>query len=248
MIVGVLQARLSSRRLPGKVLADVVGRPMILRQVERLLRARRMDALVIATTSDPSDAPLVAACEAEGLRVHRGSVDDVLTRVLDAAPEAEHIVRLTADCPLADPAVIDAVIEAHLASGDDYTSNALVRTFPDGLDVEVVRRAALAAAARDAELPSEREHVTPFLYGHPERFRLGHVTRADDLSALRWTVDEPVDLTFVREVYGALYPQNPAFSTDDVLALLRARGELTELNRHIPTNEGYTRSLAEDPH
>lgn len=247
MIVGVLQARCTSRRLPGKVLADLVGRPMILRQVERLARARRLDRLVVATTTDPTDDELAALCEREGLACHRGSLDDVLDRVLQAAVGAEHVVRLTADCPLADPDVVDRVIAAHLEGGFDHTSNALRRTFPDGLDVEVVRHAALATAAQEATLPSQREHVTPFLYDHPERFAIGHVVDAVDRSALRWTVDEPVDLEFVRSVYAELHPADPAFTTEDVLALLARRPELGRANAHIPTNEGYDRSLAADP-
>lgn len=247
MIVGVLQARSSSRRLPRKVLSDLAGAPMILRQVERLRRASRLDRLVIATTTDPSDGPLVEVCESAGLAVHRGSVDDVLERVIGAAAGAAHVARLTGDCPLTDPDIVDLVIETHLAGRHDYTSNAHERTFPDGLDVEVMRYDALARAALEATLPSEREHVTPYLYGHPELFDLGSVTQGRDLSALRWTVDEAVDLEFVRQVYGALYPVNPAFTTADVLALLAERPELGRMNDHIPTNEGYVRSLEEDP-
>ena len=250
-IVGVLQARSSSRRLPGKVLADLLGRPMILRQVERLERARRMGTLVLATSSDASDDALADTCEAAGLRVHRGSIDDVLERIAAAvdahAPDASHVVRLTADCPLADPEIVDAAIALHLEGRFDYTSNALRRTYPDGLDVEVVRRGALEAARREARLPSEREHVTPFLYAHPGRFRLGHLIDEVDRSGLRWTVDEPEDLELVRAVYAELYPARPDFGADDVHALLARRPDLAGLNGHIATNEGYSRSLAEDP-
>jgi len=246
MITGVLQARCTSRRLPGKVLADLVGKPMILRQVERLLRAARLDRLVVATTTDPSDDALAEACAAESLACFRGSLEDVLGRVLHAAGDADHIVRLTADCPLSDPAVIDLVIETHLEEANDYTSNALERSFPDGLDVEVMRREALEIAAREAGLSSEREHVTPYLYGNPERFQIGSVISSKDHSALRWTVDEAEDLEFVRAVYAELYGPNPAFTTADVLHLLSAQPELARLNDHIPTNEGYDRSLSED--
>ena len=250
-IFGVLQARTSSRRLPGKVLADVLGRPMILRQVERLLRAERMDGLVIATSTDPSDDALASECQAAGIALHRGDIDDVLERVVSAveahAPEAAHVVRLTADCPLADPAIVDAVIAKHLEERFDYTSNSLERTFPDGLDVEVVRRGALEVARREATLPSQREHVTPFLYAHPDRFRIGQLVDGVDRSALRWTVDEPEDLELVREVYAALHPAQPDFSTDDIHALLAERPDLSRLNGHIPLNEGYARSLSEDP-
>ncbi len=246
MIRGVLQARTASRRLPGKVLADVSGRPMILRQVERLRRARLLDELVVATSTDPSDDTLATICAAAGLAVHRGDVDDVLARFVGAARGAAHVARLTADCPLADPVVIDQVVAAHVSQENDYTSNTLERTFPDGLDVEVIRTDTLLAAARDARLRSEREHVTPFFYTHPERFRLGNVAGPRDLSALRWTVDEPEDLALVREVYAALLPSRAAFTTDDVLALLAARPDLARWNAHVPLNAGYLRSLAED--
>lgn len=246
MIRGVLQARTTSRRLPGKVLADVCGRAMVLRQIERLRRATRLDELVLATSSEATDDALADMCAADGVRVHRGELDDVLARFVGAAMGATHVVRLTADCPLADPELIDRVVDAHLEGDFDYTSNALMRTYPDGLDVEVVRVDALVAAARDARLPSEREHVTPFLYAHPERFRLGNVAGPSDLSALRWTVDEPEDLEFVRAVYAALLPERPAFTSADVLALLAARPELAGKNVHITMNAGYLRSLAAD--
>ncbi len=247
MIVGVLQARCTSRRLPGKVLANVCGRPMILRQMDRLERAERMDRIVVATTTDPSDDPLAKLCAKRGWECYRGSVDDVLDRVLQAAGKSDHIVRLTADCPLADPELIDRVIATHLEGGHDYTSNTVTRTYPDGLDVEVVTRAAFQTAASEAKLPSEREHVTPFLYNHPERFKIGQVTEEHDHSAMRWTVDETADLEFVRTVYGELLPTVPEFTTEDVLELLERRPELVQFNEHIPTNEGYDLSLQQDP-
>lgn len=247
MIVGVLQARCTSRRLPGKVLANVCGRPMILRQMDRLKRAERMDRIVIATTTDPSDDALAELCAKRGWDCHRGSLDDVLDRVLQAAGKAEHVVRLTADCPLADPELIDRIIGVHLENGNDYTSNTVTRTDPDGLDVEVATRAALQAAAKEATLPSDREHVTPFLYNNSERFKIGQVFEDPDHSAMRWTVDEPADLEFVRTVYGELLPSVPEFTTEDVLELLERRPELVQLNEHIPLNEGYDLSLQEDP-
>lgn len=223
MNLAVLQARMSSSRLPGKVLAPVLDQPMIARQIERLRRARRVDELVLATSVEPSDDPLAAACERLGLTVFRGDLKDVLGRfcaVLEARPQAGTLVRLTADCPLADWTLVDALIERHLAEDADYTSNDLqVRTFPHGLDIEVVRPAALLRAGREAVDPYEREHVTPFLYRRPDQHRLVGVTRAPSLAHLRWTVDYPSDLDFVRQVYAQLYPTNPAFMTDDIVAL-----------------------------
>lgn len=214
---------MSSSRLPGKVLALVLGEPMIGRQVERLRRAGRIDELIVATSTDPSDDPLAAYCGGLGLTVFRGSLDDVLDRyraALALFPQAEAVVRLTADCPLADPALIDRVIAHHHAQGADYTSNTLgARTYPHGLDAEVIRPAVLALAAERARDPYEREHVTPYVYRRPEAFRLAGVSRETSLAMLRWTVDLPEDLAFVREVYAQLYPRNPAFDSEAVVAL-----------------------------
>lgn len=248
MILCVLQARVSSRRLPGKVLAPVQGRPMLARQLDRLRRARSLDALVVATSTHPSDDELAKLCEREGVACARGSLEDVLDRVWRAAePFApDHVVRATGDCPLADAELLDRCVHEHTAGGHDYTSNALVRTFPDGLDVEVVRQECLTTAWREARLPSEREHVTPFLYTRPERFDLHAVTGEVDRSHLRWTVDDAADLELVRAIYAELLPRDEAFGTDDVLALLERRPELVRLNAGTPTNEGYARSLARD--
>jgi len=155
--------------------------------------------------------------------VFRGSLDDVLERfrtTLRAYPEAKAVVRLTADCPLADPDLIDRVIDHHHAAGADYTSNTLgTRTYPHGLDTEVIKPAALMAAAERASDPYEREHVTPYIYRRPEAFRLAGVARHESLAMLRWTVDLPEDLAFVRDVYAKLYPFNPEFGSDAIAAL-----------------------------
>lgn len=248
-VLAILQARVSSTRLPNKVLAPLLGQPMLARQIERLRWAVTLDKLVVATSDDPSDDALAAMCADIRVPCYRGSLNDVLARfhgVCSAYGPAEHIVRLTGDCPLADPAVIDAVVRHHLASGADCTTNALQPTWPDGLDVEVMRAAALQRAFDEARLPSEREHVTPYIHKHPEWFRIEHVKAERDLSSLRWTVDEPADLAFVMEVYAALYPRNPAFDTAAVLALLERRPELAALNGQFLRNAGYAKSLAAD--
>ncbi|HEX4710642.1 MAG TPA: glycosyltransferase family protein [Phenylobacterium sp.] len=223
MNLAILQARMSSSRLPGKVMAPVLGEPMIGRQVERLRRSRRIDKLVVATSTDPSDDPLAAYCEGLDLAVFRGALDDVLERyraALALYPAAAAVVRLTADCPLADPALIDTVIAHHHATGADYTSNTLgTRTYPHGLDAEVINPEALARAAESATDPYEREHVTPYIYRRPEAFRLGGVARPDSLASLRWTVDFPEDMAFVRHVYARLYPLNPEFDSEAIAAL-----------------------------
>ena len=248
-VLAILQARVTSTRLPNKVLAPILGQPMLARQIERLRRAATFATLVVATSDDASDDPLAAMCAAIGVPWHRGSLNDVLARFQGACAAfgpADHVVRLTGDCPLADPAVIDAVVRHHLASGADYTANAIQPSWPDGLDVEVMRSAVLQRAFDEARLPSEREHVTPYIHKHPEWFRIEHVRGKQDLSYLRWTVDEPADLAFVTEVYAALYPQNPAFDTAAVLSLLEQRPELAKLNGQFIRNEGYAKSLAAD--
>jgi len=222
VIIGIVQARMSSTRLPGKVLSSIMGRPMMALQIERLRRSRRIDRLVVATSDQPSDDPIVAFCSGENIACYRGPLDDVLTRVYDAAVTfgpAENVVRLTADCPLTDWEIVDTCIDLHLAAGNDYTSNAVLRSYPDGLDVEVMT----AAALRDAYLHSppgpEREHVTMFLYRHPERFKIGHMVQEPDLADVRWTVDTAEDLKLVTGIFETLLPSNQTFRQQDILAL-----------------------------
>lgn len=233
MVLAILQARMSSTRLPGKVMADLAGAPMILRQIERLNRAPSLRRIVVATSDQPSDDPLAHAMQAAGVPVFRGPLDDVLGRfigAIDAFGPAGIGVRLTADCPLADPGVIEATVALREATGADYAANAGERrTFPKGLDVEVFRVAALRAAAAETRDPYDREHVTPFLYRRPERFALALHHQAVDEGDVRWTVDRPDDLTFVRAVYEALYPDKPAFTSDDVRAFVRTRPDLMHL-------------------
>lgn len=248
MILAVLQARVSSTRLPGKVLLPILGAPMLARQIERVRRSRRIDRLVVATGDGAEDDAVAGLCEGIGVECFRGSLHDVLDRFYRAAAphRPRHVVRLTGDCPLADWTVIDRAVDFHLEGGYDYASNALEPSWPDGLDVEVVRFEALETAWREARLPSEREHVLPFVHRRPERFRLGSLRDATDLSGLRWTVDEPADLAFVSRVYEALYPADPAFGTEDVLRLLRERPEISALNRGFERNEGMRKSEAAD--
>jgi spore coat polysaccharide biosynthesis protein SpsF len=248
MILGIVQARSSSSRLPGKILKPILGTPMLAHQITRLRRSRLIDKLIIATSDDPSDDPLAALAREIGIECFRGALDDVLDRFYQAAraQAPEHVVRLTGDCPLADPAVIDAAIALHLESGSDYTTNAVEATWPDGLDVEVFRFACLEEAWREAKLPSQREHVTPFINKQPARYRITHLKGDVDLSHMRWTVDEPADFEFVTAVYQRLYPVNPAFSTADVLALLEREPQLADVNSRFQRNEGLARSLQKD--
>jgi spore coat polysaccharide biosynthesis protein SpsF len=227
---------------------DLHGQPMLARQIERVRRARRVDMLCVATSTDASDQPIEDLCERLSTPVARGSLHDVLDRYYRAAERfaPEHVLRVTGDCPLIDAAVIDELIDLHLAGGFDYSSNTIHPTYPDGLDAEVFRMDALRAARSEARLASEREHVTPFIKLQPERFRLGELRNPRDLSALRWTVDYAEDLEMVRRIYAHLYPVNPGFSLAEVLALLEAHPEIVALAARVERDEGYKKSLAED--
>lgn len=229
MILAVLQARMSSTRLPGKVLEPILGRPLILRAIDRISRASSLDGLVLATSVDPSDDRLAETAESDGVTVRRGSLDDVLGRYLQVVDELqpEIVVRLTGDNALTDPAVIDLVVTEHCRSGADYTSNTVHRTFPRGLDVEVASAAALREVGRIATDSAEREHVTMGIYRRPELFDVRQVLQHPDRSQLRWTVDLPADLAFAREVYAALFHANQGFGQEEILALLERRSELT---------------------
>ena len=249
MVLAIVQARTSSSRMPGKVLRKILGKPMIVHELERLKNCRTIDKIVLATSVDASDTELAETVRAAGWDVYRGSLDDLLDRYVQcaAAYGATHVVRITGDCPLIDPAIVDRVVAAHLAHGNDYTSNTLGRvTYPDGLDTEIMTVAALAQAGCEAHLASEREHVTQYLIKHSELFRQEGIENDVDLSAERWTVDEPEDFAFVTRIYEALYPANPTFGMADVRALLAVHPEYRGLNAGFERNEGLAKSLRED--
>lgn len=237
---------MSSTRLPGKVLAEVAGRPMLYHVVHRAMGAKTLDQVVVATSDREADDPIAGYCAEQGTAYFCGSEEDVLDRYLQAARqfEADVIVRLTADCPLLDPEIIDQVVGAYHSGRYDYVSNTLDCTYPDGLDTEVFSRAALERTAREARLPSEREHVTPYMRNHPELFHQLNVSGREDWSHLRWTVDEPADLEFVREVYARL--GEGRFGMDEMLRLLERHPELSQLNAGIQRNAGYLKSLQRD--
>jgi spore coat polysaccharide biosynthesis protein SpsF len=250
VIAAVVQARMGSSRLPGKTLADIGGRPMLGRLVDRARLIPGVEQVVIATTDRPADAAILKFAEAEGLPALTGSEQDVLDRIYRAASRfgVSVIVRVTPDCPMLDPEVSGRVLAEfrRLDGGVDYVSNVHPPTFPDGLDTEVFSRNALEVAWREARLESDREHVTPYIWRQPERFRLANVANASDLSALRWTVDTAADVGFARAVYAALGGQSGVFGMDQVLQLLESRPELRLLNSGQRRNEGFERSLAAD--
>jgi len=233
-VVAIIQARMSSKRLPGKVLEPILGRPMILHQLERAARAD-LDRVIVATSVEAADDELARVVEQAGYACERGALDDVLARFHGAAmaAQAAHVVRLTADCPLVDHRIVDALVRLHVAAGNDYTSNTLQRTYPDGLDVEVMTMGALTRASAEARLPAEREHVTPYIYGHPESFKLGGLEHSENLARYRWTVDYPEDLEVIRAVFADLAGSAPDFSMQDVLALFALRPELAAINAGV---------------
>lgn len=247
-VLAILQARMSSSRLPGKVLLPLLGESMLARQIERVRRAQLINHLVVATSSAPTDDLIAQECARIGVACYRGSLDDVLDRFEQAArPHSpQHVLRLTADCPLADPQLIDQVIARHLASGADYTTNTNPPSFPDGLDAEILRYAVLHIAWREAKLTSDREHVTLYVARQPDRFVVETLASETDLSALRWTVDEPDDFELVERIYTSLYPRNAAFDTQDVLRLLDEQPALRTLNTSHRRNEGLEKSLQQD--
>jgi len=231
----IVQARMTSTRLPGKVLLPIAGRPMLAYQLERLRRCARAQRIVIATTINASDDPIVAFCAAENVDCTRGAEHDVLSRYFEAASRfhAGTVVRVTSDCPLIDPALIDRAIATHAAGDCDYVSNMIEPTWPYGMAVEVFSMRALGEAQAEARDPAEREHVTPFIYWRPDRYRLRSLTMQPDLSAHRWTVDTPEDFELVRRILTTLYPRRPEFTMDDVLALLAEHPDWSALNRNV---------------
>lgn len=244
-VVAIVQARMGSTRLPGKVLKEICGKTVLWHVVNRLRAARNIDSVLIATTTEASDDPVVSWCRENRVAHFRGSLDDVLDRYYRAAGfcGARTIVRITADCPLIEPTLVDRVIEKFAADGCDHAG--VASSFPDGLDAEVFSFEALKKAHAEARLASEREHVTPYIWKNPQTFRLGAVHSETDLSKMRWTVDDEKDFRFVTKVFEGL-GAGRVFHMDDVLEFLRKNPELLEINSQTMRNEGYAKSLKED--
>lgn len=249
MITAIIQARMGSTRLPGKMLHRIAGKTVLEHVVERVRRATTVRRIIVATTVNPADRKIGSLAEKAGATVFYGSEEDVLDRYYKAAREcgAETIVRVTGDCPVIDPALIDRIAHAFTGKDVDYASNALPPTFPDGMDVEVFSFSALERAWTEAVLPSEREHVTPYIYSHPERFRIANLTNAIDASALRLTLDEHSDEILIRKIIRFFKRNNQdTFGLAEILALWRKQPDFFAVNQHIRRNEGYTKSLKSD--
>lgn len=240
-LTAIIQARMGATRLPGKVLMEVMGKPILAYVVERIKRAHNIYDIIIATTNNRQDLAIVHLADKLEVKVYAGSEDDVLDRFYQAALlfKTNHIVRITADCPLIDPKVIDRVIDCYFESGADYCSNVLEVTFPDGQDTEVFSLNCLSAAWREASLSSDREHVTPYIKKNKTKFKLVNLRNKDDLSANRWTLDRKEDFEFIKAVLEALYPLNPDFTMEDILRFLERYPHLEALNKGIERNEAY---------
>ena len=227
-ILAIIQARMTSQRLPGKVLMTILEKPMLLHQVERVRRSQLIDEIVVATSRESSDDLVFQACSDHEVSIYRGSLDDVLDRFYQLAltKNPKHVVRITADCPLIDSKIIDQVVDLHIRGNYDYTSNVYPHSFPDGLDVEIMRFETLKTVWKEASSKEDREHVTSFIVAHPHQFQIGRLENSQNLSTLRWTVDNLDDFKFVERVYSKLYPKNKNFNMQDILKAIETDPQL----------------------
>lgn len=233
-IVAIIQARMGSSRLPGKVLKDLGGETVLARVVRRLQRSRQIARIIVATTTAPGDEVIVAECDRLEVLCFRGSEHDVLDRYYQAARAnaADAVVRITSDCPLIDPELVDETVEVFGDKHADYASNVFPRTYPRGLDTEVFSFDALDRAWREAREAHQREHVTPYLYEHPQIFKLASLSGAADYSRYRWTLDTREDLELLRAIYSR-FDGRDDFSWKEVLRLMEREPELAELNSQV---------------
>ena len=237
-VVAIIQARMGSTRLPGKIMKKVLGKPLLEYQIERVKRSRLINQIVIATTTKDQEQPIIDLCTRLSVDYYRGSEDDVLSRYFEAANyyKGEVIVRLTSDCPLLDPDTIDKIITKYLENPNryDYVSNTIDRTYPRGFDVEIFSMEALEQANSEATNAAEREHVTPYIYHHPNKFKLANVKHRNDLSSFRLTVDTEADLDLITRVITDFYRQKKTqFQLEDIIQLLQENQEWALINAHI---------------
>lgn len=245
-ILGIIQARVSSKRLPGKVLINISGRTVLEHVFNRTSASSHLDEVVIATSTDSSDDLIEDLCAKNKIPCFRGDLEDVLARYYRCALhfKATHIMRITADCPMIDPAIIDAVTIAGVS--EHYDCYGISGSFPDGLDCTLLSLNALEIAFKKAQLPSEREHVTPYIEKNHERFKCGSLEMFQNLGTKRWTLDQNEDLEFIKNVYSQLYHSKKPFTTLDVLEYLEQNPEIELINSGIIRNEGYLKSLEKE--
>ena len=250
-IYAIIQARMGSTRLPGKVLMNLSGKPVLEHVIDRLNQSNYINQIIVATSYEDGNEGIVDLCDLKKVFCFKGSEDDVLDRFYQACKNFnvgldDIVIRITADCPLIDYEIVDKTIKLHLDENNDYTSNTMPCTYPDGLDCEVFNFEVLDNAWKNANLSSEREHVTLYIRNHPEMFKLGGLTNDIDYSDLRWTLDEKEDYILINEIYENLYSSNEFFKMDEILQLLEDKPELNDINSFIMRNEGLEKSLKND--
>jgi spore coat polysaccharide biosynthesis protein SpsF len=239
--IAVLQARTSSTRLPGKVLMEVNGRPMIYWQAKRILNAKSIAKLIIATSNDPSDDELAKYLQGEGFLVYRGSLDNVFSRFLEVSVMYQHdaLIRLTADCPLVMSALIDTMVNKFYELDVDYLSNTLEPTYPDGLDIEIMKPSALGKLCKFDLSLAEKEHVTLGIYSRPTVFKIENFRGEEDMSQNRWTVDYSDDLIFVRQIFNEFQGKEPFFTLEDMMVLMEKYPDLKSSTAAHSRNEKF---------
>ena len=245
-VIAIIQARMNSARLPGKVLMPLGNKPVLAHIVERLSYCKLIDKILIATSREDSDNPIVECCENNNINYYRGSLDDVLDRYYHAAKtyNAETILRITADCPVIDPIVVDAVIAGYLSN--KYDLYGLGGEFPDGLDCTVFSFTALEKAWKRAKLKSEREHVCPYIEKNPQMFNNGMLELFRGLDKHRWTLDMPSDYKLLSKIFDQLYREQSPFLTHEILQFIQRNPKLQAINSDIVRNEGYQKSIQEE--
>jgi spore coat polysaccharide biosynthesis protein SpsF (cytidylyltransferase family) len=244
-IVAIIQARMGSTRLEGKILKKICDKPVLQLIIERLQKSVLINQIVVATTESKKDSLVVSFCKQNDYLYFRGSEDNVLERFYKCAEQltADVIVRVTADDPFKDPHIVDKAISILLQNKYDYVSNTIEPTFPEGIDIEVFTFFALSKAYKEAELLSEKEHVTPYIWKNRHLFNTCNFKNPENISHLRWTLDTQQDFIFINEVYKRLYKDGKVFYMQDILALLETEPKLSEINRGIVRNAGYFKSL-----
>lgn len=249
-IVAIIQARMGSTRLKGKVLKELCGKSILHHIIERVSQSNLIHTIITATTTEETDNEIVQFCSNQAFHCFRGSEHNVLERYFKCAElaKADIIVRVTADDPFKDPKVIDKAINLLIQGEYDYVSNTIHPTYPEGIDIEVFTFNALAKAYAEAKLLSEQEHVTPYIWKNKNKFKVLNFEYPQNLSELRWTLDNPKDYAFVEAIYSRLYKPNYIFYMEDILDLLEKEPYLSEINTGIIRNEGYLKSLKQDNH
>ncbi len=252
-IITLVQARTSSTRLPGKVLMPLCGQPLLIRMVERLNYSKWAGRIIVITTEDSSDDPIVELCNSKGIEVFRGDMNNLLDRHYQAAKayDAEIVLKIPSDCPLIDPNIVDFVIDYYLQnSGNfDYVSNLHPATYPDGNDVEIMSFKSLEMAWNNATRKLELEHTTPYLWENPDQFKIGNVawpSGKDYSMSHRWTIDYPEDYQFIKAVYEELHPKNPVFTIEEIIDLVTAKKpDIHQINAHLAGVNWYRNHLGE---